>query len=113
MPATSVINQTRPGMEVHTADDVKLGKVAHVWYGTDPAANSPFCDEELCSRVEVHQRTGVLYIPSNMLERISGRWVMLRVDAATVAEHDWTRRPAWIPAESALGPLGRTDPLHT
>ncbi len=31
MPATSVINQTRPGMEVHTADDVKLGKVAHVW----------------------------------------------------------------------------------
>ena len=113
MAGTQVILQVRAGMEVHASDDVKLGKVAQVWYGTDPDANTPFCDDELCSRVEVQQRGAVLYIPSNMLDRVSGRWVVLKVTAADVHEHDWYRPPAWIPAENALGQLGRTDPLHT
>ena len=113
MAGTQVILQVRAGMEVRTADDGKLGKVTQVWCGTDPDANTPFCDDELCSRVEVQQRGAVLYIPSNMLDRVSGRWVVLKVKAAEVQEHDWYRPPSWILGETELSKLGRTDPLHT
>ena len=54
MASENVIAQVHKGMEVHTADGQKLGKVAEIWLGTDPTATNPRCDEELCSRLEVH-----------------------------------------------------------
>jgi hypothetical protein len=55
MASENVITQVRKGMEVHTADGQKLGKVAEIWLGTGPTATNPRCDEELCSRLEVHR----------------------------------------------------------
>jgi hypothetical protein len=50
------ITQVRKGMEIHAADGIKLGKIAEVWVGTDPVDSTTQCDEETCSRLEVHQR---------------------------------------------------------
>ncbi len=96
----TLIAQIREGMEVHTADDVRLGKITQVWIGTDPASTTQQCDEELCSRLEVQHSDGPLYIPLNMLARVSARWVILTIPAADVREHDWHRAPHWIRAEA-------------
>ncbi len=47
MASENVVARVRKGMEVHTADGQKLGKVAEVWLGTDPTATHPRCDEEM------------------------------------------------------------------
>ncbi len=113
MATTNPIAQIHEGMEVHTADDAKLGKIARVWIGTDPSGGSTRCDEDVCSRLEVHTREGTLFIPSNAIARVAGKWVTLTVDAAGIHEHDWFRRPDWIEADNDWSPLGRTDPLRT
>jgi hypothetical protein len=51
----NVIAQVRTGMPVQTADGHALGNVTQVWVGTDPTASSPRCDDESCSRIEVHK----------------------------------------------------------
>ncbi len=55
MASENMVAQVRTGMDVHTADGQPLGKVAQVWIGTDPTASSPRCDDERCSRIEVHR----------------------------------------------------------
>ena len=102
MASENVIAQVRKGMEVQTTDGQKLGKVAEVWLGTDPTATNPRCDEEICSRLEVHHGflgRGVLYVPYSAIANVTADHVTLNMDAATVHEHDWVQRPRWIEAE--------------
>jgi len=104
---TAIIGQVRKGMEVHTSDGHKLGKVAAVWYGTDPSASSSRCDEDICSRLEVHHGLlghEVLYVPYNAIKTVASDQVQLNVDATTANEHDWTKAPGWI--------AGADDSLH-
>ncbi len=93
------LGDVRKGSEVHSSDGTKLGKVAEVWFGTDPAHSAERCDEDLCSRIEVHQgllHKTVLYIPYNAIGQISGNTVTLNVDEESVRSKGWTHRPAWI-----------------
>ncbi len=102
MASENVIARVRKGMEVHTADGQKLGKVAEVWLGTDPTASHPRCDEELCSRLEVHSggvfKRSVRYVPYSAIANVSDH-VTLSVDAATVNGYDWVQRPRWMGSE--------------
>ena len=113
MADTNVIAQVRPGMELHTADGSTLGKVTEVWIGTDPMTSTAWCDEEVCSRLEVHHRGGTLYIPYNAIAGVSGGSVTLKVDAAAVNEKGWYRKPLWIEAMSPTTDIGPTNPFHT
>ena len=99
MTTGSILTQVRKGMEVHTTDGVKLGKVKAIWYGTDPTERDPRCDEEVCSRLEVQRgllRREVFYIPYNAIAGVSGKQVTLNVDAATVNERPWNQPPRWM-----------------
>ncbi len=99
MASENVIARVRKGMEVHTADGQKLGKVAEIWLGTDPTATHPRCDEELCSRLEVHSggvfKRSVRYVPYSAIANVSDH-VTLNVDDALVNERDWTKKPSWV-----------------
>ena len=101
MANENIVARVRKGMEVHTSDAQKLGKVAEVWLGTDPTATHPRCDEELCSRLEVHSggvfKRTVLYVPYSAIANVSDH-VTLNVDAATVNERAWTQKPGWVAA---------------
>ncbi len=104
MASENVVARVRKGMEVHTADGQKLGKIAYVWVGSDPSSSTARCDEEVCSRIEVHRglfAPRVLYLPYNVIGQVSGKHVMLNVDANTLNEKDWGRRPQWIPESTA------------
>ena len=94
------IARVRKGMEVRTSDGENLGKVAEVWAGTDPTASNPRCDEELCSRVEVHGgglfKRSVLYIPYNAIAEVGDKHVTLNIDATTVNERAWNAPPRWV-----------------
>ncbi len=95
-----IIAQVRSGMPVQTADRQPLGKVAQVWVGTDPTASSPRCDDERCSRIEVHSgrllKRQVRYVPISAIADVASDQVTLKVDATVVDEHDWLRTPKWI-----------------
>ena len=89
MAPKTIIGHVRPGMTVHTWDGQKLGTVAQVWYGTDPTAQDPQCDEAVCSRLEVYHGVvvhRVLYVPCSALATVAAGHVTLNVDAATVNE---------------------------
>ena len=100
MANENMIAQVRSGMAVHTADGQPLGKVAQVWVGTDPTASSPRCDDERCSRIEVHSgrllKRQVRYVPISAISAVAPDHVTLKVDAAVVDEHNWLRKPQWI-----------------
>ncbi len=103
------IGQVHKGMEVHTLDGVNLGKVEEVWLGTDPASATARCDEEVCSRLEVHRRERlfkdvVLYVPYSAIAAVSGEAVTLNVDAQTAGAKGWSRKPAWLPGEIEVLP---------
>ena len=96
MANENIVARVRTGMEVHTSDAQKLGKVAEVWLGTDPTATHPRCDEELCSRLEVHHGFlghSVLYVPYSAIAAVAADQVTLNVDAATVSARAWTQKP--------------------
>ncbi len=99
---TNIMEHVRPGMDVHTADGHALGNVTQVWVGTDPTASSPRCDDDTCSRIEVRSG-GILkrrmrYVPISAIAAVAADHVTLTVDALTVDERDWVRRPGWITA---------------
>ncbi len=102
MLSENIFAQVHAGMEVDTSDGHKLGKVAQVWYGTDPTATNPLCDDDICSRLEVRTggvfKRGVLYVPVSAVVEVTAGRVILNDDAATVNEHNWIRRPPWIVA---------------
>ncbi len=97
------IGKVAKGMSVLTADGVQLGVVADVWIGIDPTAETERCDEEVCSRLEVHRggfpRRTVLYIPSGAIDHVLVASVLLNVDEATASGLGWTHRPAWLGAD--------------
>ena len=106
------MGQVRKGMHVRSSDGADLGKVAEVWLGTDPTAAHARCDEEVCSRVEVHRgllRKQVLYVPYSAIAAVSGTDVMLYVDAQTAWAKGWSRKPAWLPGEIEVVPGRRMD----
>ncbi len=99
MASTNIVAEVRKGMEVHTKDGQKLGKVTEVWLGDDPTATSPLCDDTICSRLEVHHGflgRNVLYIPYSAVREVASGHVMLSVDASTLHEQPWTQKPTWI-----------------
>ncbi len=106
MASSNLLAQVREGMEVLSADGKKVGKIDQVWIGTDPAAGSVWCDEDICSRLEVHHAAERFYIPFNAIAAVSGRTVTLNVDAATVHEKGWYRQPVWIVPGEEFPPIG-------
>jgi hypothetical protein len=100
MTSESLLTRLRPGMVVQAADGQPLGKVREVWIGADPRHSSERCDEDECSRLEVHHGASTVYIPYNAIAEVGGKAVRLSVDAATVHEKGWYRKPLWIPEEA-------------
>ncbi len=98
------IARIHKGMEVHASDGVCLGKVRELWLGTDPASTHARCDEEVCSRLEVHHRERlikdvVMYIPYSAIVDVSGNNVVLDVDSETANSKGWSYKPHWIDME--------------
>jgi hypothetical protein len=114
MAGSSVMAQVHKGMAVTTADGKPLGKVMHVWYGDDPAGSGTRCDEEVCSRLEVHlpHRGGARYIPYNALGNVSGNTVTLSVDESTLNSKLWHQRPSWLPPDESLSDFDRLVRPH-
>lgn len=104
MSSGNLMAQIHKGMEVETADGRPLGKIAHVWLGADPGDSNQRCDEEVCSRLEVHlsHRGGARFIPYNVIREISGKRVTLSIDEATVNDKLWHQRPQWLPSEESF-----------
>ncbi len=100
MSTESIMTRIRPGMQVQGADGRSVGKVREVWIGTDPRQSSERCDEEECSRLEVHHGAATLYVPYNAIAEVTGKAVQLQMDAALVNEKGWHRKPRWIPDEA-------------
>lgn len=96
MAANTMIDQVRKGMEVVCSDGVALGKVAEVWYGSDPDSNSAYCDDDVCSRVQVQHKGGALYVPYSALANVGGNRLTLKVDAAKANAMPWRHKPAWL-----------------
>ncbi len=91
------IGRVRKGMRVRSSDKADLGKVAEVWLGTDPTAANVRCDEELCSRIEVHHgllRKQVLYIPYNAIDTVGDAGVVLTVGEKKAK--GWLAAPKWL-----------------
>ena len=105
MAPTHVLIRVRPGMAVRTADGHTLGKVTQIWYGSDPIPTQPYCDDEVCSRLEV-QPGGFgrrpVYVPYSAVLDVTARRVILQVDAASVNQQAWHRQPAWIAAAAGV-----------
>jgi hypothetical protein len=99
MSTESIITRIRPGMNVQSADGQLIGKVREVWVGSDPRQSSERCDEEECSRLEVQRGVARAYIPYNAIAAVEGKAVRLTLDAATVNEKGWHRKPRWIADE--------------
>lgn len=113
MTTENAVVQVRKGMAVQSSDGHTLGTVERVWFGTDPTAQDPRCDDELCSRLEVHHggflRRRALYVPASAIAAVAGKQVTLTMDAATVNEHDWITLPSWIAAAGGRTPDARED----
>ena len=101
MSSGNVMADVRKGMEVRTSDGMSLGKIAHVWLGVDPIGSDQRCDDDVCSRLEVHlpHRGGTLFIPYSAIAGVSGRTVNLNVSEATVHDKLWHQRPLWLAPE--------------
>ncbi len=102
MTSENLVSRIRPGMQVQGADGQLVGKVTEVWIGADPRQSSERCDEEACSRLEVHQGAAVVYIPYNAIAEVAGKVVRLTMAAAAVYEHGWHRKPLWMHEETPL-----------
>jgi hypothetical protein len=100
MVNSSILERVRPGMEVRSADGKMLGRISEVWLGSDPVSSTARCDEDVCSRLEVRREDAATYIPYNAIASVSGKIVTLAVDAATVSEKGWYRKPLWIQDET-------------
>lgn len=105
------IGLVHKGMEVKASDGASLGKVKEVWLGTDPTSTHARCDDEVCSRLEVHHRERLfkdvaMYIPYSAIAEISGDTVVLNVDEASSRSKGWSARPRWIEGEGpAVKPI--------
>ena len=106
MDTRTLFTRIREHMQVRSADGQALGRVRHIWYGLDPDQQHPRCDEEVCSRLEVDYQGTIFYIPFNAITHVGSDEVVLTVDAATVDEKGWYRKPRWIDdTEPSSNPL--------
>ncbi len=106
MDTRKLLTQIRERMQVRSADGQSLGRIQHIWYGLDPDQHNPRCDEEVCSRLEVQYHGNTFYIPFNAIAPVDRDAVVLTVDAATVDEKGWYRKPLWIDdTEPSSNPL--------
>ncbi len=96
MDTHKLLTQIQDHMPVRSADGQSLGRIRHIWYGLDPNQHNPRCDEEVCSRLEVDYQGTIFYIPFNAIAHVGWDGVVLNVDAATVDEKGWYRKPRWI-----------------
>jgi hypothetical protein len=100
------LGQIRKGMHVHASDGTDLGEVKAMWPGIDPTSTSVRCDEEVCSRIEVHKGKGrkarTLYIPYNAVAGISNGVVTLGMTVEAATAKGWARRPGWVPPRMGL-----------
>src|SRR5918997_6060415 len=98
MATEHALTQVRPGMEVLTADGHKLGKVSHIWHGTDPTATNAQCDDEVCSRLEVHRGVlggSTLYVPYSAIGDVVAGGGGLRMGPAKAHMPNWEKHPSW------------------
>lgn len=93
------------GMLVQTVDEFTLGPIAVVWRGVDPDAPWVRADEAVCSRLEVRQPGGPVYVPYGAIGGVAGDRVILNVSASEADQRPWRYRPAWLP------PPGRPQPV--
>ncbi len=89
--------QLHEGMEVHTSDGKKLGKIAQVYYGASVGSVTP-SEEESC--FEVHRGflgRETLYIPCSAVAQVANHTVTLSVDSSAADETpSWHRKPTWV-----------------
>ena len=110
MDTRTLLTQLKEQMLVVSADEHFLGRIEHIWYGLDPDPHNPRCDEEVCSRLEVPYHGTTFYIPFNAIAHVSWDAVVLTVDAATVDEKGWYRKPSWIQdTEPSANPFRRSS----
>ncbi len=96
MDTRTLLTRIREHMQVRAADGQSLGRIRHIWYGIDPDQHTPRCDEDVCSRIEVPYHGTTFYIPITAIADVDWDEVVLTVDAATVEETGWYRKPLWI-----------------
>ena len=93
---SDISTQLREGMEVHTSDGAKLGKIAQVWYGSS-VGGIPGSDD---SCFEVHRGflgRETLYVPCSAVTAIADGVVTLNADQHAAHENPtWHHRPTWI-----------------
>lgn len=101
MRSENIMAHIRPGMKVEGSDGRTVGKIRQVWLGSDPQHSHERCDEDECSRLEVHHGPTTVYVPYNAIAQVTGKVVRLTVDTPTVDEKGWYRKPLWIPQAEA------------
>jgi len=106
MDTRTLVTRIRDGMAVRSADGQSLGRIRHIGYGLDLDQHTPRWDEAVCSRLQVQHHGNTFYIPFNAIAHGGWDGVALTVDAATVDEKGWYRKPRWIDdTEPAANPF--------
>jgi hypothetical protein len=88
-------------MQVITNEGSVLGTITAVWRGVDATDGAAHEDTLGVQRPEGDD-TGLLYIPSGAIARLSDKGAILTVDGAQVGPRGWRFRPAWLLAADPL-----------
>ncbi len=83
------------GMRMKTADDVVLGTIDRIWHGTDARDHAPHPDTLGVRQLEA-DAPDLLYVPADLVDRVSAGEVVLRVDATQVKNRGCRFRPEWL-----------------
>jgi hypothetical protein len=87
-------------MQVTTLDGTVLGTVSRLWLGA--AATDSAKHEDTLGIVQAGKtdESGMLFIPSTAISRITGQDIALSVDHTQVTARGWQYRPSWLPKEA-------------
>jgi hypothetical protein len=91
-------NGAHVGMQVITNEGVVLGTITALWRSVD-ATDGATHEDTLGVRRPEEDDTGLLYIPSSAIARVSEEGVTLAVDGTQVGARGWRFRPTWLLAE--------------
>jgi hypothetical protein len=83
------------GMRILTADDVLLGTVETIWRGSDAKDHMPHPDTLGVRQLDPDDMD-LLYIPADLVDRISARDILLRVDTTQIKNRGCRFRPEWL-----------------
>ena len=103
MTDAKVLDQIRPGMQVHTADRKKLGKVRRVHTREAESYMEVASEKALWKFWQLELKA--LFLPATAVRSVEGSRVHLQMDAKTARGCIW--RPAWISVESLGDYVGR------